>query len=77
MATPYTEPLRGWDGLPSLRPGRGVVGQIPLSSIGSRSAAEMVSAVDATHRAVEMSDEQCDGVADDVQINEAIGELPT
>ena len=53
-----------------------VVGRVPLSSIGSRSAAEMVSAVDAMHRAQEMSDEQCDGVADDVQIQTAIGGLP-
>ena len=74
--TDYTEPLRGWDGNPSLRPGRGVVGQVPLSRYGSRSAAEMVSAVNAMHRSVEMSDEQCDGTADDVQINDAIGRLP-
>ena len=77
MQPPYTEPLRGWDGNPSLRPGRGVVGYRPLSGLGSRSAAEMVAAVDALHRSVEMSDERCDGVADDVEINEAIGRLPT
>jgi len=70
----YTE--AAWSPVRRLNRALHVVGRFPLSSIGSRSAAEMVSAVDAMHRGQEMSDEQCDGVADNVQINAAIGGLP-
>ena len=60
------------------RPGPDValVGQIPLSALGSRSSAQMVAAVNATHRFIEMADEKCDGTADDVQIQAAVDALP-
>ena len=72
----HNEPLRELPMRPFVGQPSTVVGQVPLSEYGSRSAAEMVAAVNALHRAVEMADENCDGVADDVQISEAIGSLP-
>ena len=72
----HNEPLHELPMHPFIRRPPTIVGQVPLSAYGSRSAAEMVAAVNALHRSVEMADEDCDGVADDVQINEAIGSLP-
>lgn len=57
-------------------PDLAIVGKVPLSDLSSRSAAETVAAVDATHRSIEMADETCDGIADDVEIQEAIDSLP-
>ncbi len=74
--TLHNEPLRELPMHPFIGKPATIVGQVPLSAYGSRSAAEMVAAVDALHRSVEMADEDCDGVADDVQINAAIGSLP-
>ena len=72
----HTEPLEAMPTQATLRARHTAVGQVPLSRHGSRSSAEMVAAIDAVHRSIEMSDEQCDGVADDVQINDAVGRLP-
>ena len=72
----HNEPLRELPMHPFIGFPPTIVGQVPLSEYGSRSAAEMVAAVNALHRAVEMADEECNGVADDVQINAAIGSLP-
>ncbi len=74
--TSHTEPLRELLMRPFVGQPPTIVGKVPLSEYGSRSAAEMVAAVNALHRAVEMADEDCDGVADDVEINAAIGSLP-
>lgn len=75
--TSHTEPLQALPTQATSKARRTIVGEVPLSAYGSRSTAEMVAAVDAVHRSIEMSDEQCDGVADDIEINDAIGRLPT
>lgn len=53
-----------------------VIGRVLRSSRGSRDAAAIVAASDATHRVERMADYRCSGAADDVEIQEAIDYLP-